>query len=253
MFTVANSAERTTKIDPEPPRKDPPYGLILLGLAVVCVLLVCIPVTRLAGLVLALLLAIPGVYLWLRERDAAKARDALAGWGPPHQQPHQQPQQQRDPRWAITSALVVLAVAVAAGLAVGLITGEGLQLSNDDGSLGSGSDFVGPIGGPGQPSPSPAPEPTPSARATPTTSAKPKPPAANATTKATHAPSRSASDEDRDDEPRRSEKPKVPACSYGATRIGGSSGVEICDKPTEDGYTWRPGNQGDIPSDDDDS
>lgn len=249
MFTVANSAERTTKIDPEPPRKDPPYGLILLGLAVVCALLVCIPVTRLAGLVLALLLAIPGVFLWLRERDAEKARDAMAGWGPPHQHPRQQ----RDPRWAITSALAVLAVAVAAGLAVGLITGEGLQLSNDDGSLGSGSDFVGPIGGPGQPSPSPSPEPTPSARATPTASAKPKPPAANATTKATHAPSRSASDEDRDDEPRRSEKPKVPSCSYGATRIGGSSGVEICDKPTEDGYTWRPGNQGDIPSDDDDS
>lgn len=249
MFTVANSAERTTKIAPEPPRKDPPYGLILLGLAVVCALLVCIPVTRLAGLVLALLLAIPGVYLWLRERDAAKASDTMTGWGPPHRQPHQQ-LQQRDPRWAITSALAVLAVAVAAGLAVGLITGEGLQLS-DNGSPDSGSDFVGPIGGPGQPGPSPSPEPPPSARATPTTTVKLKAPAANTTTKATHAPSRSASEEGRDDEPRRSEKPKVPSCSYGATRIGGPTGVEICDKPTEDGYTWRPGNESDIPSDDD--
>lgn len=235
---------------PPTPRRRPPWALLLLVLAVLGAAVVCFPLTRMIGLGLVAVLAVPVAVFWQRERGNAG-------------------------HWAATAALGVLGAAFLAGGVVTLVStgvlapgspGWAVNLPPDEltqapepGDLAPDGPEAGPPtsplprlppapGSPGAAAPAPA-------KAAPTgANAAPKP--TRAVTRPTQtgtpaaprhqqAPGRGREDSGRDDDEESSpttttEPPVDTACQPGSVRQNADGSYMTCTQPgMGGGYTWQ--------------
>jgi hypothetical protein len=242
---------------PKPPpirRKRPPWGLWLLVLAVLGAAVVCIPLTRMVGLGLVAVLAVPVAVFWQRERGNAG-------------------------HWAATAALGVLGAAFLAGGVVTLVnTGVlapgmprwAVNLPPSELTQTPDPDQLGPTEPEQGPPPPPAPASPPGAapgpaKPAPTAvkTAAPKPdqagpkPTSGPTPKSTHhrdapAPAREGrgggGGGDESSSPTTSEQPEVDrSCELGQMQRNPDGTYGVCAVPNgQGGYGWQhgPGDDG---------
>ncbi|MBO0848477.1 MAG: hypothetical protein J2P20_03365 [Pseudonocardia sp.] len=229
---------------PPPSRRRPPWTLLLLVLAVLGAAVVCIPLTRMVGLGVVAVLAVPVAVFWHRERGNAG-------------------------HWAATAALGVLGAAFLAGGVVTLVnTGVlapgsprwAVNLPPDELTRAPEPDELAPGGAEAGPPTTPLPNLPPPAAAQPPvksapTAAKPAAPKpTQAVTKPTPtatatrrrdapAPDRGGRNRDHDgSSPTTTTEPQVDgSCPLGAVQPSPDGSVMVCAQPNgAGGYSWQP-------------